>query len=79
MCSGDKDLGVQCVGGGSMEPKTEEHTTRVWSEDTRCAGESSLVGFGCLDDNLIKGLLSVLSLEQVLSEKLTWLNTSELM
>jgi len=39
--------------------------------------ESSLVGFGGLDDNPIKGLTSVLSVEQVLNAKLTGFNTSE--
>jgi hypothetical protein len=39
--------------------------------------ESSLVGFGVLDDNPIKGLTSVLSVEQVLYVKLMWFNTSE--
>jgi hypothetical protein len=39
--------------------------------------ESSLVGFGGLDDNPIKGLTSVLSVEQVLNAKLTEFNTSE--
>jgi hypothetical protein len=37
--------------------------------------ERSLVDFGILDDNIIKGLIRVLSVEQVLSEKLTRLNT----
>jgi hypothetical protein len=41
--------------------------------------ESSLVGFGGLDDNPIKGLTSVLSVEQVLNAKLTGFNTSEQM
>jgi hypothetical protein len=41
------------------------------------APESSLVGFGGLDDNPIKGLTSVLSVEQVLNAKLTGFNTSE--
>jgi hypothetical protein len=40
-------------------------------------GESSLVGFGGLDDNPIKRLTSVLSVEQVLNAKLTGFNTSE--
>ena len=40
-------------------------------------GESSLMGFGGLDDNPIKGLTSVLSVEQVLNAKLTGFNTSE--
>jgi hypothetical protein len=39
--------------------------------------ESSLVGFCGLDDNPIKGLTSVLSVEQVLNAKLTGFNTSE--
>jgi hypothetical protein len=39
--------------------------------------ESSLVGFDGLDDNPIKGLTSVLSVEQVLNTKLTGFNTSE--
>jgi hypothetical protein len=39
--------------------------------------ESSLVGFGGLDDNPIKGLTSVLSVEHVLNAKLTGFNTSE--
>jgi hypothetical protein len=39
--------------------------------------ESSLLGFGGLDDNPIKGLTSVLSVEQVLNAKLTGFNTSE--
>jgi hypothetical protein len=41
------------------------------------AAESSLVGFGGLDDNPIKGLTSVLSVEHVLNAKLTGFNTSE--
>jgi hypothetical protein len=39
--------------------------------------ENSLVGFGGLDDNPIKGLTGVLSVEQVLNAKLTGFNTSE--
>jgi hypothetical protein len=39
--------------------------------------ESSLLGFGGLDDNPIKGLTSVLSVEQVLNAKLIGFNTSE--
>jgi hypothetical protein len=39
--------------------------------------ESSLVRFGALDDNPIKRLTSVLSVEQVLNAKLTGFNTSE--
>jgi hypothetical protein len=39
--------------------------------------ESSIVGFSGLDDNPIKVLTGVLSVEQVLSAKLTWFNTSE--
>jgi hypothetical protein len=39
--------------------------------------ESSLVGFGGLDDNPIKGLTSVLSVEQVLNAKQTGFNTSD--
>jgi hypothetical protein len=39
--------------------------------------ESSLVGFGGLDDNPIKGLIGVLSVEQVLNAKLTWFNISK--
>jgi hypothetical protein len=39
--------------------------------------ESSIVGFGGLDDNPIKGLTSVLSVEHVLNSKLTGFNTSE--
>jgi hypothetical protein len=39
--------------------------------------ESALVFFGVLDDNPIKGLTSVLSIEQVLYVKLIWFNTSE--
>jgi hypothetical protein len=35
------------------------------------------VGFWCLDDNPIKGLTSVLSVEHVLNAKLTGFNTSE--
>jgi hypothetical protein len=38
--------------------------------------ESSLVGFGGLDDNPIKGLTSALSVGQVLSVKLVKFNTS---
>jgi hypothetical protein len=34
-------------------------------------------GFWCLDDNPIKRLTSVLSVEQVLNAKLTGFNTSE--
>jgi hypothetical protein len=37
--------------------------------------ESSLMGFGVLDDNTIKGLTRVLSVEQVLSEKSKCFNT----
>jgi hypothetical protein len=37
--------------------------------------ERSLVGFGVLDDNTIKSIIIVLSVEQVLSEKLTRLKT----
>jgi hypothetical protein len=39
--------------------------------------ESSLVGFCGLDDNPIKGLTGVLSVEQVLSAKLLGFNLSE--
>jgi hypothetical protein len=39
--------------------------------------ECSLVGFGGLDDNPIKRLTSVLSVEQVLNAKLTGFNISE--
>jgi hypothetical protein len=39
--------------------------------------ESSLVGFRSLDDNPIKGLIGVLSVEQVLSAKLSGFNISE--
>jgi hypothetical protein len=46
-----------------------------WLSSEVC--ESSLVGFGGLDDNPIKGLTSVLSVEQVLNAKLTGFNTSE--
>jgi hypothetical protein len=42
----------------------------------RWRSESSLVRFGGLDDNLIKGLTGVLSVGQVLSIKLVKLNTS---
>jgi hypothetical protein len=38
--------------------------------------ESSLVGFGSLNDNPIKGLIGVLSVEQVLSANLVEFNTS---
>jgi hypothetical protein len=38
--------------------------------------EGSLVGFGGLDDNPIKGLTDVLSVEHVLSAKLVKFNTS---
>jgi hypothetical protein len=41
------------------------------------SSESSLVGFGGLDDNPIKGLKGVLSVEQVLNAKLTCFNKSE--
>ena len=44
---------------------------------TTPASESSLLGYGGLDDNPIKGLTSVLSVEQVLNAKLTGFNTSE--
>ena len=37
--------------------------------------ERSLMGFGVLDDNTIKGLTEVLSVEQVLCDKLTRINT----
>ena len=40
--------------------------------------ESSLVGFGGLDVNPIKGLTGVLSVEQLLNAKLTGFNISEL-
>jgi hypothetical protein len=39
--------------------------------------ESSLVGFGGLDDNSIKGLTGVLSVEHVLNAKLKGFNTNE--
>jgi hypothetical protein len=39
--------------------------------------ESSLVGFGGLDDNPIKGLTGVLNAEQVHNANLTGFNTSE--
>jgi hypothetical protein len=39
--------------------------------------ESYLVVFGGLDDNPIKGLTGVLSVEQVLNAKLIGFNTSE--
>jgi hypothetical protein len=39
--------------------------------------ESSLVAFGGLDDNLIKGPTSVLSVEHVLNAKQTGFNTSD--
>jgi hypothetical protein len=38
--------------------------------------EISLVGFGSLDDNPIKGLTCVLSIEQVLNAKLAGFNIS---
>jgi uncharacterized protein YunC (DUF1805 family) len=38
--------------------------------------ESSLVGFSGLDDNSIKGLTGVQSVEQMLSAKLVEFNTS---
>jgi hypothetical protein len=41
------------------------------------AAESSLVGFGGLDDNPIKGLIGVLSVGQMLGVKLVKFNTSE--
>jgi hypothetical protein len=37
----------------------------------------ALLWFWCLDDNSIKELTSVLSVEQVLNAKLTGFNTSE--
>jgi hypothetical protein len=39
--------------------------------------ENSLVGFGGLDDNLIKGLTCVLSVEQMLNAQFTGFNISE--
>jgi hypothetical protein len=39
--------------------------------------ESSLVGFGGLDDNPIKGLTCVLSVEQMLNAKFIGFNISE--
>jgi hypothetical protein len=45
-------------------------------ENTFIVNELSC-GFWCLDDNPIKGLTSVLSVEQVLNAKLTGFNTSE--
>jgi hypothetical protein len=45
--------------------------------NSAAVAESSLVGFGGLDDNPIKGLTSVLSVEQVFNAKLTGFNTSE--
>jgi hypothetical protein len=46
-----------------------------WAHN-RCI-ESSLVGFGGLYDNPIKGLTSVLTVEYVLNAKLIGFNTSE--
>jgi hypothetical protein len=37
--------------------------------------EGPFAGFGVLDDNTFKGLIRILSVEQVLSEKLIRLNT----
>jgi hypothetical protein len=41
----------------------------------RCVLESSLVGFGVLDDNTIKGPIKVLSVKHVLSENTKGFNT----
>jgi hypothetical protein len=67
--------------GFKIKEQKKLKRTLVWR--TRLSGvppdsvESSLVGFGGLDDNPIKGLTSVLSVEQVLNAKLTGFNTSE--
>jgi hypothetical protein len=61
----------QLVGGASLE------LHRGRKIEYLDIPESSLLGFGGLDDNPIKGLTSVLSVEQVLNAKLTGFNTSE--
>jgi hypothetical protein len=53
------------------------HDSGQGGESTKGLTESSLVGFGGLDDNPIKGLTGVLSVEQVLNAKLIGFNTSE--
>jgi hypothetical protein len=54
----------------SITKKGDNTSEQVLNEKLSC-------GFWCLDDNSIKGLTSVLSVEQVLNEKLTGFNTSE--
>jgi hypothetical protein len=63
--------------GGSRTPNCWSGTRVPHMAGGDCGVESSLVGFGVLDDNPIKGLTSVLSVEQVLYVKLIWFNTSE--
>jgi hypothetical protein len=57
---------------------------RPWRRDPapapsprRCGPLKAILWFWCLDDNSIKGLTSVPSVEQVLNVKLTGFNTSE--
>jgi hypothetical protein len=67
--------------------KVIRHLTRLNSDKRQlcsdldrfrlATSESSRVGFGGLDDNPIKGLTSVLSVEQVLNAKQTGFNTSD--
>jgi hypothetical protein len=64
-------------------PRRHDHhsSSRSLHSSHKClmarGNESSLLGFGGLDDNLIKGLTCVLSVEQMLDANLTWFNTSE--
>jgi hypothetical protein len=53
----------------SYHSQTDSQTKRM--------NESSLVGFGGLDDNPIKGLTCVLSVEQMLNAKFIGFNISE--
>jgi hypothetical protein len=67
--------------------KVIRHLTRLNSDKRQlcsdldrfrlATSESSRVSFGGLDDNPIKGLTSVLSVEQVLNAKQTGFNTSD--
>jgi hypothetical protein len=53
--------------------ETPDHTIRIMMVAT----ESSLLGFGGLDDNLIKGLIGVLSVGHILSANLIKFKTRD--
>jgi hypothetical protein len=54
-------------------------TPKIVEIRSRFTSESSLVDFGGLDDNPIKGLTSMLSVEQMLNARLIGFNASEQM